>query len=50
VLRLEPSPDGTQLRVAEAADRQAMRAGLTAADVIMPQAAPENIQQMLIEL
>jgi hypothetical protein len=47
VLRLEPSPDGTLLCRADEADRQAMGAGLTAADVLMPKAAPENIRQMV---
>ena len=50
VLRLEPSPNGTLLRRPDEADHQAMRAGLTAADVLMPRAAPENIQQMVLEL
>ena len=46
VLRLEPSPNGTLLRPPDEADRQAMAAGLTAADVLIPRAAPENIQQL----
>ena len=29
--------------------RQSMRAGLTAADVLMPKTAPNNIQQMVLE-
>lgn len=49
VLRLEPSPNGALPRRAEEADRQAMRAGLTAADVLMPKAAPGDIQQMVLE-
>jgi predicted ATPase len=49
VLRLEPGPDGTLLQRAEEADRQAMRVGLTAADVLMPKAAPQNVQQMVLE-
>lgn len=49
VLRLEPSPSGTLLQRADEADRQAMRAGLTAADVLMPKAAPKNVQQMVLE-
>lgn len=47
VLRLEPSSDGTQLRAPDDADRAAMQAGLTAADVLMPQTAPANIQQLV---
>jgi len=46
VLRLEPSPNGTLLLAPDEADRKAMAAGLTAADVLMPRAAPENIRQL----
>ncbi|HXF64203.1 MAG TPA: AAA family ATPase [Caldilineaceae bacterium] len=49
VLRLEPTENGTLLRLPDEADRQAMRSGLTAADVLMPKAAPQNLQQMLFE-
>ncbi|MCS6843766.1 MAG: AAA family ATPase [Caldilineales bacterium] len=49
VLLLEPGPDGTVLRPLEEADLAAFRAGLTAADVLLPKAAPQNIQQMLRE-
>jgi hypothetical protein len=49
VLRLEPSPNGTLLCPPDEADRQAMAAGLTAADVLMPKAAPENIRQLALE-
>lgn len=49
VLRLEPGPNGTLLQRADEADRQAMRAGLSAADVLMPKAAPKDIQQMVLE-
>lgn len=50
VLRLEPSADGTQLQKADAADCEAMRHGLTAADVLMPKAGPENVRQLTFEL
>jgi predicted ATPase len=49
VLRLAPSPNGTLLRLPDEADRQAMAAGLTAADVLMPKAAPEDVQQLAFE-
>lgn len=49
VLRLEPSPDGTLLLPPDEADRQAMASGLTAADVLMPRTAPENIRQLALE-
>lgn len=49
VLRLEPSADGTVFRMGDEADRQAVRAGLTVADVLIPKAGPEDIQQMVLE-
>jgi predicted ATPase len=49
VLRLEPSADGTLLFPPDEADRQAMAAGLTAADVLVPRTAPENIRQLTLE-
>lgn len=50
VLRLEPSPDGTVFAPAEEADRQALLAGLTVADVLMPKAAPHGVEQLALEL
>lgn len=44
VLTLEPTSDGTVFRPLEEADRQAIRSGLTTADVLMPKAAPKNVQ------
>lgn len=49
VIRLEPTENGTILVLPDEADRQAMRAGLTAADVLMPKAAPRDVQQLLLE-
>ncbi|RMD60167.1 ATP-binding protein, partial [Candidatus Parcubacteria bacterium] len=49
VLRLEPGPSGTRICPPDEADRQAMAKGLTAADVLMPKAAPENIGQLAFE-
>lgn len=49
VLRLEPTAQGTVVRTAEEADRKAMQAGLTAADVLMPKAAPAGIQQLVMQ-
>lgn len=49
VLRLQPGPDGTVLALADEADRQSLLAGLTAADVLMPKAAPQGIEQLVLE-
>lgn len=49
VLRLTPSADGTVIQGADEADRQAMRAGLTAADILLPKTAPDRIEQMTLE-
>lgn len=49
VLRLQPGPEGTMLALADEADRQSLLAGLTAADVLMPKAAPQGIEQLVLE-
>lgn len=49
VLRLEPGPNGTKICPPDEAEHSAMAAGLSAADVLMPKAAPDNIQQMVLE-
>lgn len=49
VLRLTPSAEGTVIQGADDADRQAMKAGLTAADVLLPKTAPEQIGQLMLE-
>ena len=46
VLRLIPEKEGTRSVSTNDVDREAMRAGLTAADVLMPQAAPENLSHL----
>jgi predicted ATPase len=46
VLRLEPSKQGTLIEVPDADDKKKMKAGLTAADVLLPKSAPKNIQQL----
>jgi len=46
VLWLEPNPQGTLIRVADEADKKAMQAGLTAADVLLPKTTPANVQQL----
>jgi predicted ATPase len=43
VLRLIPETEGTRIVSPDETDREGMRAGLTAADVLLPQAAPEGI-------
>jgi predicted ATPase len=50
VLRLQPGPNGTLLLPPDEADRQAMAAGLTVADVMMPKTSPENISQLTLGL
>lgn len=50
VLILIPSPDGTVVKHPDPADREAMAAGLTAADVLVPQTAPEKIHQLTFDL
>ncbi|RME77204.1 MAG: chromosome segregation protein SMC [Chloroflexi bacterium] len=47
VLLLQPSPNGTEISLPDEADIRAMREGrLTAADVLMPKVAPQNIHQL----
>lgn len=48
VLRLEPTADGTILVLPDEADRHAMHAGLTAADVLLPKSAPRGVQQLAL--
>ena len=48
VLRLEPSPGGTVFAPADEADRQSLLAGLTVADVLMPKAAPQDIEHLTL--
>ncbi|MDA8079926.1 MAG: AAA family ATPase [Nitrospiraceae bacterium] len=46
VLRLEPSTQGTLLKGPDAEDKDKMKAGLTAADVLLPKSAPKNSDQL----
>jgi hypothetical protein len=48
IVRLEPSKNGTQIVFADESDKSALRAGLTAADVFLPKAAPLNIEQLML--
>lgn len=48
VWRLIPREEGTRIVSPGDADREAMRAGLTAADVLMPQAAPEGVSGLAL--
>lgn len=50
VLILKPNPNGTLLESPGEADQQAMRAGLTAADVLMPQTAPGKVEQIVWDI
>jgi predicted ATPase len=49
-LLLTPDANGTLVRSPGRADQEAMRAGLTAADVLIPQTAPQNVEQLLLGL
>jgi hypothetical protein len=49
-LLLTPDPNGTLVKAPGNADEEAMRAGLSAADVLIPQTAPQNIEQLLLGL
>jgi predicted ATPase len=44
VLRIEPSPEGSVIEHPDEADREALKAGLTVADVILPKSRPKNGQ------
>ena len=44
VLRLKPSPEGTKVLGASPSDKELFQQGLTAADVLLPQAAPSTDQ------
>lgn len=46
VIRLSPSDQGTVVNVTSGSDQSAMKAGLTAADVLLPQSAPKNVDQL----
>jgi len=47
VLILVPGPNGTEIKLPDEADVKAMKEGrLTAADVLMPKAAPKNARQL----
>jgi predicted ATPase len=46
ILRLQPSADGTVIESASEADKAAFQSGLSAADILLPQAAPANIGQL----
>ncbi len=49
VLLLQPTPDWTLIKPPDEADREAMKAGLSAADLLMPKTAPEKINQLSLE-
>ena len=50
VLRLEPSEEGTRVLPATDDEKNAMGFGLTAADVLLPKAAPAGTDQLLLPL
>lgn len=51
ILILEPSDNGTKITHPDENDKELMRQGLTAADVLLPKTAPANIEQLsLLEI
>lgn len=48
VLRLEPSEEGTEVLEASTEEQVAMSHGLTAADILLPKAAPSDAAQLLL--
>jgi predicted ATPase len=50
VLRFEPAKNGTQIVLANEVDKHRMKAGLTAADVLLPQSSPRNVDQLAFHL
>jgi hypothetical protein len=47
VLRIEPSQEGSVIEQPDASDREALKAGLTVADVFLPKSKPKNGQLAL---
>jgi len=48
VLRLEPSTQGTLIKSPDEGDKDKMKTGLTAADVLLPKSAPKNADQLTL--
>jgi len=46
ILRLEPNGNGTIIRTADESDVSAMKEGLSAADVLLPQTIPSQVHQL----
>lgn len=46
VLRLEPSADGTKIKLPDEEERELLRNGLTIAEVILPNSGPKNSSQL----
>ena len=46
VLRLEPSPDGTKIKLPDSGERELLRNGLSVAEVILPKSGPANSSQL----
>jgi len=47
---LVPGGEGTQVRSVDATERVGLDAGLTIAEVVLPQTSPRNIEQLVLEL
>lgn len=46
IIVLEPSPEGTKVRRVNDAEQKGLDAGLSIADVVLPQTRPENVEQL----
>lgn len=50
VLRLDPTANGTEIRLALEVDKQRIKAGLSVAEVLLPQTSPKNVNQLALAL
>lgn len=47
IIRLEPGSEGTSVEIPTETEREALRNGLTVADVVLPKSAPSAIDQLM---
>jgi predicted ATPase len=50
VIVLEPSQEGTSVRLVSAAEEKGLEAGLSVADVVLPQTRPAGVEQLGLSL
>jgi hypothetical protein len=50
VLWIDVSENGSTLKQASDSDKMMMRAGMSAADVLLPRSAPRNMEQLLLSI